>query len=142
MKYQGNRDVYYTKNLLVKLTEKQQMMLGIMVDILGESRSEIVRRLLMVEAKKVAARLDGEELDLWVSLVNQIDKEADYHEFAVGEAVSTGMKRAHLERTGEELKDTEVDKLKLLADKQRAWQRNYRAKKKFERLKELEEFYE
>ena len=142
MKYQGNRDVYYTKNLLVKLTEKQQMMLGIMVDILGESRSEIVRRLLMVEAKKVAARLDGEELDLWVSLVNQIDKEADYHEFAVGEAVSEGMKRAHQERTGEELGDTEVTELKLLADKQRAWQRSHRAKKKFERLKELEEFYE
>ena len=52
-----NNDLYYTKNLMVKITEKQKMMMSIMVDILGESRSQIVRRLLMVEAKKVAAQL-------------------------------------------------------------------------------------
>ena len=71
MKYQGNRDVYYTKNLLVKLTEKQQMMLGIMVDILGESRSEIVRRLLMVEAKKVELE---EELIMFLELLVYIKR--------------------------------------------------------------------
>ena len=34
-----NNDLYYTKNLMVKITEKQKMMMSIMVDILGESRS-------------------------------------------------------------------------------------------------------
>lgn len=138
MKY-TNADLYYTKILAVKLTEKQKMMMGIMVDILGESRSEIVRRLLMAEAKKCAANLEGEELELWVELINQIEKEEDYHEFAVGEAVSEGMKKAHYERTGEVLGYDDEANLKTLADKNRVWQRNYRAKKKMEKLKALQE---
>lgn len=138
MKY-TNADLYYTKILAVKLTEKQKMMMGIMVDILGESRSEIVRRLLMAEAKKCAADLEGEELELWVELINQIEKEEDYHEFAVGEAVSEGMKKAHYERTGEVLGYDDEANLKTLADKNRVWQRNYRAKKKMEKLKALQE---
>lgn len=138
MKY-TNADLYYTKMLAVKLTEKQKMMMGIMVDILGESRSEIVRRLLMAEAKKCAAQLEGEELELWVELINQIEKEEDYHEFAVGEAVSEGMKKAHYERTGEVLGYDDEANLKTLADKNRVWQRHYRAKKKMEKLKALQE---
>lgn len=98
-----NNDLYYTKNLMVKITEKQKMMMSIMVDILGESRSQIVRRLLMVEAKKVAAQLEGEELELWIELINQIEKEEDYHEIVVGEAISQGMKESYYERTGEVL---------------------------------------
>ena len=138
MKY-TSADLYYTKILAVKLTEKQKMMMGIMVDILGESRSEIVRRLLMAEAKKCAAQLEGEELELWVELINQIEKEEDYHEFAVGEAVSEGMKKAHYERTGEVLGYDDEANLKTLADKNRVWQRHYRAKKKMEKLKALQE---
>lgn len=136
-----NNDLYYTKSLMVKITEKQKMMMGIMVDILGESRSQIVRRLLMAEAKKCAAKLEGEELELWVELINQIEKEEDYHEFAVGEAVSEGMKKAYYERTGKELGYDNESELKTIADKQRVWQRNWRAKKKMEKLKELEEEY-
>lgn len=138
MKY-TSADLYYTKILAVKLTEKQKMMMGIMVDILGESRSEIVRRLLMAEAKKCAAQLEGEELELWVELINQIEKEEDYHEFAVGEAVSEGMKKAYYERTGEVLGYDDEANLKTLADKNRVWQRNYRAKKKMEKLKALQD---
>lgn len=137
-----NKDLYYTKGLMVKLTEKQRMMVGLMVDILGESRSEIVRRLLVAEAKRCAAILDGEELELWVQLVNEIDKEEDYHQFAVGEAVSQGMKKAYHERTGKELGYDDETTMRTYADKQRVWQRNYRAKKKFAKLKELEKFYE
>lgn len=134
-----NNDLYYTKSLMVKITEKQKMMIGIMVDVLGESRSQIVRRLLMTEAKKCAANLEGEELELWVELINQIEKEEDYHEFAVGEAVSEGMKKAYYERTGEELGYDDEANLKTLADKNRVWQRHYRAKKKMEKLKALQE---
>ena len=137
-----NKDLYYTKGLMVKITEKQKMMIGLMVDILGEDRSKIVRRLLMTEAKKCAAQLEGEELELWVDLINQIDKEEDFHEFAVGEAVSQGMKDAYRERTGKELGYDDETTLKTNADKQRVWQRNYRAKKKFEKIKQLEQFYE
>lgn len=137
-KYVKN-DLYYTKNLMVKITEKQKMMMSIMVDILGESRSQIVRRLLIVEAKKVAAQLEGEELELWIDLINQIEKEEDYHEIVVGDAISQGMKEAYFERTGEVLGYDDETTLKTNADKQRVWQRNYRAKKKMEKLKELKE---
>ena len=136
-KYVKN-DLYYTKNLMVKITEKQKMMMSIMVDILGESRSQIVRRLLIVEAKKVAAQLEGEELELWIDLINQIEKEEDYHEI-VGDAISQGMKEAYFERTGEVLGYDDETTMKTNADKQRVWQRNYRAKKKMEKLKELKE---
>lgn len=134
-----NKDLYYKKTLMVKITEKQKLMMGIMVDVLGESRSEIVRRLIMAEAKRVAANLEGEELELWVELINQIEKEEDYHEFAVGEAVSEGMKKAYFERTGKELGYDDETNLKTLADKNRVWQRHYRAKKKMEKLKALQE---
>ena len=137
-KYVKN-DLYYTKNLMVKITEKQKMMMSIMVDILGESRSQIVRRLLIVEAKKVAAQLEGEELELWIDLINQIEKEEDYHEIVVGDAISQGMKEAYFERTGEVLGYDDETTMKTNADKQRVWQRNYRAKKKMEILKEIRE---
>ena len=136
-----NNDLYYTKNLMVKITERQRMMLGILVDILGESRSQIVRRLLMAEAKRAAAHLEGEELELWTDLISQIEKEEDYHEFAVGEAVSRGMKKAYFERTGKELGYDDETTLKTEADKQRVWQRHWRAKKKIEKLKALQEEY-
>ena len=119
--------------------KKQKMMMSIMVDILGESRSQIVRRLLIVEAKKVAAQLEGEELELWIDLINQIEKEEDYHEIVVGDAISQGMKEAYFERTGEVLGYDDETTMKTNADKQRVWQRNYRAKKKMEKLKELKE---
>ena len=134
-----NNDLYYTKNLMVKITEKQKMMMSIMVDILGESRSQIVRRLLMVEAKKVAAQLEGEELELWIELINQIEKEEDYHEIVVGEAISQGMKESYYERTGEVLGYDDETTMRTTSDKQRVWQRNYRAKKKMQKLKELKE---
>lgn len=134
-----NNDLYYTKSLMVKITEKQKMMMSIMVDILGESRSQIVRRLLTVEAKKVAAQLEGEELELWIDLINQIEKEEDYHEIVVGDAISQGMKEAYFERTGEVLGYDDETTMKTTADKHRVWQRNYRAKKKMEKLKELRE---
>lgn len=137
-KYVKN-DLYYTKNLMVKITEKQKMMMSIMVDILGESRSQIVRRLLIVEAKKVAAQLEGEELELWIDLINQIEKEEDYHEIVVGDAISQGMKEAYFQRTGEVLGYDDETTMKTNADKQRVWQRNYRAKKKMQKLKELKE---
>ncbi len=137
-----NNSTYYTKNVMVKITEKQRLMLSLMTDILGENRSQIVRRLLMVEAKKVAAQLDGEELELWVDLINQIDKEEDFHEFEVGEAISQGMKEAYFERTGKALGYDDETTMKTNADKQRVWQRNYRAKQKFNKIKELEKLYE
>lgn len=137
-----NNSTYYTKNVMVKITEKQRLMLSLMADILDENRSHIVRRLLMVEAKKVAAQLDGEELELWIDLINQIDKEEDFHEFEVGEAISQGMKVAHFERTGKALGYDDETTMKTNADKQRVWQRNYRAKQKFNKIKELEKMYE
>lgn len=142
MNYQKD-DSYYTKGLMIKITEKQRLMLGIMSEILGENRSKIVRRLLMTEAKRVAALIDDEEeLSLWTDLINQIEKEEDYHEFVVGEAVSQGMRDAYYEKTGKVMGQDDERNLKTLADKQRVWQRQHRAKIKMQRLKELEKEYE
>ena len=136
-----NKDTYYKKILAVKLTEKQKMLIDIMVELLGEDRSKIVRRLIMAEAKKTASVLTGEELTLWVNLINQIAREEDYHEFAIGEAISQGMRDAYREKTGKELGYDDESALKTQADKQRVWQRHYRAKQKMLKLKELEEQY-
>ena len=141
MNYQKD-DSYYTKGLMIKITEKQRLMLGVMAEILGENRSKIVRRLLMAEAKRVAALIDDEEeLSLWTDLINQIEKEEDYHEFVVGEAVSQGMRDAYFEKTGKVMGQDDEKNLKSLADKQRVWQRRHRAKIKMQRLKELEKEY-
>lgn len=135
-------DSYYTKNLMVKITEKQRQMLGIMVDILDENRSHIVRRLLMVEAKKVAAQLEGEELELWLNLINQIEKEEDYHQFLWAEAIEKGRREAYFERTGIELDDVEARKMTNDAIAQRNWHRKKRVEERMKKLKELEDKYE
>ena len=132
---------YYTKMMNVKLTDKQKMMVGIMCDILGESRSAIVRRLLMVEAKKCAANLDGEELELWTDLINQIEKEEDLHEFVVGEAISNGRREAYKERTGHELDDMTNREMSKTQLAQREWHQRKRVKEKMEKLKQLEQEY-
>ena len=138
----AREDSYYTKNLMVKITEKQRQMLGIMVDILDENRSHIVRRLLMVEAKKVAASLEGEELELWLNLINQIEKEEDYHEFLWAEAIERGRREAYLDRTGIELDDVKARKMTNDAIAQRNWHRKKRVEKRMAKLKELEKKYE
>lgn len=132
---------YYTKMMNVKLTDKQKMMVGIMCDILGESRSAIVRRLLMVEAKKCAANLDGEELELWTDLINQIEKEEDLHEFVVGEAISNGRREAYKERTGHDLDDMTNREMSKTQLAQREWHQRKRVKEKMEKLKQLEQEY-
>lgn len=134
-------DSYYNKNLMVKITEKQRQMLGIMVDILDENRSHIVRRLLMVEAKKVAAELEGEELGLWLDLINQIEKEEDYHEFVWAEAIERGRRDAYFERTGIEIDDYKARKLNNDAIAQRKWHKRKRLEKRMKALKELDERY-
>lgn len=132
---------YYDKIVPVKMTEKQRMMFGIMADILDEKRSTIVRRLLIAEAKRLAAELEGEELELWCDLINQIEKAEDYHRFKVGEAISEGRKAAYKERTGIEMSIYRERKMDELKDKQREWQRQHRLKIKMQQLRELEEKY-
>lgn len=135
-------DSYYTKNLMVKITEKQRLMLGIMTEVLGENRSAIVRRLLMIEAKKIAAQLEGEELELWLDLINQIEKEEDYHQFLWAEAIEKGRREAYFERTGIELDDVEARKMTNDAIAQRNWHRKKRVEERMKKLKELENKYE
>ena len=135
-------DSYYTKNLMVKITEKQRLMLGILTEVLGENRSAIVRRLLMVEAKKASAQLEGEELELWLDLINQIEKEEDYHQFVWAEAIEEGRRKAYFERTGVELDDYVARKLDNDAIAQKKWHRRKRVEERVKKLKELEDKYE
>lgn len=132
---------YYTKVMSIKFTDKQKQLLGIMSDILDESRSAIVRRLVMAEAKRCAAMLEGEELELWSDLINQIEKEEDLHEFVAGEAVAEGRRKAYLERTGIELDDVKARKMTNDAIAQRNWHRKKRIADNLAKLKEIEDKY-
>ena len=132
---------YYTKVMSIKFTDKQKQLLGIMSDILNESRSAIVRRLVMSEAKRCAALLEGEELELWTDLINQIEKEEDIHDFVAGEAVAEGRRKAYKERTGQELDDTTAYKMTKSAIAQRDWHRKRRIAERLEKLKEIEDKY-
>lgn len=49
------------------------------------------------------------------------------------------MKESYYERTGEVLGYDDETTMRTASDKQRVWQRNYRAKKKMQKLKELKE---
>lgn len=130
---------YKAGKLYVNLTKKETDMLNLLVDIIGENRSEMVRRLLIQEAKRAVAYLDDEETPLWISLIKDVEMERDYMSFQKGEAIREGRRKAYKERTGVDMdiyREREMDELK---DKQREWQRNHRRK---ERMKKLEEFKE
>ena len=130
---------YKAKKLFVNLTEKENDMLNLLVDILGEKRSEIARRLIFTEAKRAVALLDSDEVDLWLALLKQVEMERDMMEFQRGEAISEARHRNYKERTGIDMdiyREREMDELR---DKQRQWQRNHRKKIKMEKLKALEE---
>lgn len=133
---------YKAGKIYVNLTENETNMLNLLVDIVGENRSDLVRRLLFQEAKRAVAFLDDEETPLWLELVKRAEMERDYMEFQRGELISEGRKKAYKERTGIDMdvyRERQMDELK---DKQREWQRAHRLKKKMEQLKKYEERWE
>lgn len=93
---------YYNKTYLVRLSERQQQMLSILSDILNEDRSKMLRRLLIAEGKRASAFLSGEELDLWLSLLEEIEDEEEMQSYIRGEAISEGRARAYKEKHGVE----------------------------------------
>lgn len=132
---------YKAGKLYVNLTKKEADMLNLMVDILGENRSELVRRLLIQEAKRATAYLGDEETTLWASLIKDVEMERDYMTFQKGEQIRDGRRKAYKERTGVDMdiyREREMDDLK---DKQRNWQRQHRLKEKMKKLAEFEEKY-
>ena len=132
---------YKAGKLYVNLTKKETDMLNLMVDILGENRSELVRRLLIQEAKRATAYLGEEETVLWASLIKDVEMERDYMTFQKGEQIRDGRRKAYKERTGVDMdiyREREMDDIK---DKQREWQRQHRLKEKMKKLAEFEEKY-
>lgn len=130
---------YNARQIQIKITEKEYQMVSLMADILDENKSEIVRRLLLVEAQRCVAYLDDEETPLWLDLLKQIEIERDYMLLQRGEKISEGRRKAYKERTGIDMdiyREREMDERK---DKQREWQRNHRRKVKMRKLKELQD---
>ena len=130
---------YNARQMQIKITEKEYQMVSLLTDILGENKSELVRRLLLTEGQRAAAYLDDEETPLWLDLLKQIEIERDYMLLQRGEKISEGRQKAYKERTGIDMniyREREMDELK---DKQREWQRNRRRKLKMQKLKELDE---
>lgn len=130
---------YNARQIQIKITEKEYQMMSLMTDILGENKSEMVRRLLLTEAQRCVAYLDDEEIPLWLDLLKQIEIERDYMLFQRGEKISEGRRKAYKERTGIDMdiyREREMDERK---DKQREWQRNHRRKVKMQKLKELQD---
>ena len=132
---------YKAGKLYVNLTKRETDMLNLMVDILGENRSEMVRRLLIQEAKRATAYLGDEETTLWSALIKEVEMERDYMVFQKGEQIREGRRKAYKERTGIDMdiyRERDMDDLK---DKQREWQRQHRLKEKMKKLAEFEEKY-
>lgn len=130
---------YNARQMQIKITEKEYQMVSLLTDILGENKSELVRRLLLTEGQRAVAYLDEEETALWLDLLKQIEIERDYMLLQRGEKISEGRRKAYKERTGIDMdiyREREMDELK---DKQREWQRSRRRKLKMQRLKELQE---
>lgn len=130
---------YNARQMQIKITEKEYQMVSLLTDILGENKSELVRRLLLTEGQRAAAYLDDEETPLWLDLLKQIEIERDYMLLQRGEKISEGRRKAYKERTGIDMdiyREREMDELK---DKQREWQRSRRRKLKMQKLKELDE---
>ena len=130
---------YNARQMQIKITEKEYQMVSLLTDILGENKSELVRRLLLTEGQRAAAYLDDEETPLWLDLLKQIEIERDYMLLQRGEKISEGRRKAYRERTGIDMdiyREREMDELK---DKQREWQRSRRRKLKMQKLKELDE---
>lgn len=128
--------------VIFKLTKKELDMINLLTEIVGENRSELMRRLVYQEAKRAVAYLDDEETPLWLNLIKQAEMERDYMTFQKGEQISAGRKKAYKEKTGVDMdiyREREMDELK---DKQRQWQRNHRRKIKMEKLKQYEEKHE
>lgn len=130
---------YNARQMQIKITEKEYQMVSLLTDILGENKSELVRRLLLTEGQRAVAYLDEEETALWLDLLKQIEIERDYMLLQRGEKISEGRRKAYKERTGIDMdiyREREMDELK---DKQREWQRSRRRKLKMQKLKELQE---
>lgn len=128
---------YSAKFAQIKLTEKEYQLLSILIDILRENRSELVRRLLIQEAKRATAYLDGDEVDLWLSLIKQIEQERDLMQFQKGEQISEGMRKKFEEKTGLSWDVYYERKQDELNDYQRNYQRKRRLKIKMKELEEL-----
>lgn len=130
---------YNARQMQIKITEKEYQMVSLLTDILGENKSELVRRLLLTEGQRAVAYLDEEETALWLDLLKQIEIERDYMLLQRGEKISEGRRKAYKERTGVDMdiyREREMDELK---DKQREWQRSRRRKLKMQKLKELQD---
>lgn len=130
---------YNARQMQIKITEKEYQMVSLLTDILGENKSELVRRLLLTEGQRAVAYLDEEETALWLDLLKQIEIERDYMLLQRGEKISEGRRKAYKERTGIDMdiyREREMDELK---DKQREWQRSRRRKLKMQKLKELQD---
>lgn len=130
---------YNARQMQIKITEKEYQMVSLLTDILGENKSELVRRLLLTEGQRAVAYLDDEETALWLDLLKQIEIERDYMLLQRGEKISEGRRKAYKERTGIDMdiyREREMDERK---DKQREWQRNHRRKIKMQKLKELQD---
>lgn len=130
---------YNARQMQIKITEKEYQMVSLLTDILGENKSELVRRLLLIEGQRAVAYLDDEETPLWLDLLKQIEIERDYMLLQRGEKISEGRRKAYKERTGVDMdiyREREMDELK---DKQREWQRSRRRKLKMQKLKELQD---
>lgn len=121
---------FYNSEIKIHVTDKQRMLVSILTDILNESRGEIIRRLLLTEAKRASAFIDGEELDLWLDLIGDIEREDEMHSLITGEAISEGRARRYEEKTGKKLEYIDKRTLDRHAEKNYASVKKWRAKRK------------
>ena len=129
------------KQIGIALTDSEHTMYQTMSDILGERMSDIIRRLMMGEARRCAAFLEGEELGLWVDLLKAVDYEKDMLNIQKRERQSEGRRAAYRKKNGAELSPIDEYKMDSRRDYQREYKRNKRRLARIEQVKEIKEKY-
>lgn len=126
------------KRFYFEMNEKEAVAINLLEDIIGERRQMMLRRIVYQELERASAYLDGEELELWLDLVETIEREHEYHKFEIGELRSEVWRQRKL-KEGETPTPTDSMEADIKREKMRNYQRERRKKIKLQKLKEYKE---
>lgn len=101
----------------------------------------LVKELISEQARRTVAKLEGEELDLWIELLNMVDQEQELHSLEKYKSLKEKRAKAHKEKTGKDIDEFDHLRLDILKEKNRMRQRNHRKKVKLQEIERMKQKY-